>query len=58
MRHVYIRGIFTMIWLAAAITSTLSGSFEMAALYTVLGGAFFYSAYAMWRREKDEKGDR
>lgn len=58
MRHVYIRGIFSIIWLAAAIISALSGSFETAALYIVLGGIFFHSAYTMWRREKDPKGDR
>lgn len=58
MRHIYIRGIFGIIWLAAAVMSALSGSIETAALYIVLSGIFFYSAYAMWRREKDGKGDR
>ena len=55
MRHVYIRGIFSVIWLAAAMISAFSGSFET---YILLGGVFFYSAYTMWRREKDQKGDR
>ena len=58
MRHVYIRGIFSVIWLAAAVISAFTGSFETAALYILLGGVFFYSAYTMWRREKDQKGDR
>lgn len=58
MRHIYIRGIFSIIWLAAAIVSALSGSFETAGLYILLGGVFFYSAYTMRRREKDRKGDQ
>lgn len=58
MRHIYIRGFFSIIWLAAAIISALSGSLETAALYLVLGGLFLCSAFSMWRREKNRKGDR
>lgn len=58
MRHVYIRGILSLVWLAVAIVSGVSGSFEMAALYCTLGGLFLYSAYATWKREKGSKGDR
>lgn len=56
MRHVYIRGILSLIWLAAAIVSGMSGNFEMAALYVILGGVFLYSAYAAWKKE-GKKGD-
>ncbi len=55
MRHVYIRGIMGLIWLAAAIVSGMSGNFEMGTLYTILGGIFLYSAYTMWK--KDKKGE-
>ncbi len=58
MRHVYIRGIMSLIWLAAAIVSGLSGNFEMAVLYVILGGVFLYTAYTTWKKEKDGKGDR
>ena len=58
MRHIYIRRFFSIIWLAAAIISALSGSPEMAIFYIVLGGAFLYSAYTMGRKEKGRKGDR
>lgn len=58
MRHVYIRGILALIWLAAAIFSGVSGSMEMTALYIVMGGAFGYSAYGSWMKERDgKKGD-
>ena len=58
MRHVYIRGIMGLIWLAAAVISGGSGNFPMAALYVVLTGVFLYSAYATWKKEKDNKGGR
>lgn len=56
MRHVYIRGIMGLIWVAAAIVSVMSGNFMMAVLYVILGGAFFFSAYKTWK--KDNKGGR
>ncbi len=56
MRHVYVRGILSLIWIVAAVVSGISGNFEMAALYLVLGGVFLYSAYATWKKEK--KGDK
>ena len=58
MRHVYIRGILALIWLAAAVVSGLSGNLEWAGLYVLMGAAFGYSAWASWKREKNNKGER
>ncbi len=58
MRHVYIRGIMGLIWLAAAVITGMGGSIEMAGLYVVLGGAFLFSAYTTWKKEQDKKGGR
>ena len=58
MRHVYFRGIIGLIWLAAAIVSSVSGNFEMSALYAILSGVFLYSVYTTWKKDKDNKGDR
>ncbi len=58
MRHVYFRGSAGLIWLAAAVVSGISGSFETAFLYVILGGVFLYSAYAAWKKEKDSRGGR
>ena len=55
MRHVYIRGILSLIWIVAAIVSGISGNLEMAGLYLILGGAFSCSAYATWKKEKGGK---
>ena len=58
MRHVYIRGIMALIWLAAAVVSGLSGNLEWAGLYILMGAAFGYSAWAFWKKGKNNKGER
>lgn len=58
MRHVYIRGMIGFIWLAVALVCGLETRWEMAGLYVLLGGAFLYSAYAAWKKEKDHRGER
>ena len=55
MRHVYIRGILALIWLAAAAVSGLSGNLEMTGLYVLMGAAFGYSAWASWKKTKNDK---
>ena len=57
MCHVYIRAILALIWLVAAIVSAASGNSEMMVLYIVICGVFLYSAYAMWKKEKN-KGEK
>ena len=58
MRHVTIRGILALIWLAAAVVSGLSGNLEMTGLYGLMGAAFGYFAWASWKKEKNNKGER
>lgn len=50
MRHVWIRSILALVWLAAAL---ISGG----ALNVVLGMVFLVSAYSAWKREKNGKGE-
>lgn len=57
MRHIYIRGIIGLIWLVAAIVCGISGNFPMMGLYLVLAVAFLYSAYAVWKKEKNKGGE-
>ena len=54
MRHAYIRGILALIWLAAAV-SGVSGNLEWAGLYVLMGAAFGYSAWASWKKAKNDK---
>ena len=58
MRQIYIRGMRGLIWLITAIICSVSGSFQMTVLYLILAGAFLYSAYAVWKKEKDNKGGK
>lgn len=55
MRHVYIRGILALIWLAAAVISGVRGNLATAAFYVLLGGVCIYSAYAMWKKEQNHR---
>ena len=50
MRHVWIRGILALVWLAAAL---ISGG----ALFVIMGMVFLISAYSAWKWEKNGKGE-
>lgn len=56
MCHVYIRGIFTLIWMVAALVTGICGNLGLAALYIAIGALFLYSAYSMWK--KNNKGEK
>ena len=58
MRHICIRGSLGLLWLVAAIVCGGSGNFPMMGLCLILAGVFLYSAYAAWKKEKDDKGGR
>lgn len=58
MRHVYIRGILAVVWLAAAVVSGGAGMMANTALYIVMAGVFAFSAHSMWKEEKNGKGER
>lgn len=58
MRHIYIRGVLALVWIAAAIVSGLSGSLETAAIYVIMSGVFLYSAYSAWNKRKTGKGEQ
>ena len=58
MRHFYFRLIFGIVWLAAAVVSTVRSNISFAALYAVLGIVFLWSAYSIQKKEKDEDNDQ
>lgn len=59
MRHFYFRLIFGIVWLVAAIVSVAGANISFAILYVVLGIVFLWSAYSIWKKEKDkDKGNR
>ena len=56
MRHIVIRGILALVWLASAACSAAGGNLEMAGLYLLLCVVFFGSAYIAWRNGQGGKG--
>lgn len=52
MRHIYIRGILALVWLAAAIISGSFDNMEMAVMYIIICCVFLYSAYSAWKKNK------
>ena len=56
MRHFYFRLVLGIIWLVAAIVSGVSANIPFAILYALLGIVFLYSAYSIWKKEKDNRG--
>lgn len=56
MRHVYIRSILALVWLAAAIYSAVSGNIVWVLFYVIIGGTCSFSAYRMWKKERDDRG--
>lgn len=58
MRHFYFRLIFSIIWLAAAVVSVVNANISFAALYAALGIVFLWSAYSIWKKEKDKDDDQ
>lgn len=55
MRHFYIRLVLGVIWLNVAFVSAVSGNLLFAALYAILGSAFLYSAYSIWKKNNDNR---
>lgn len=58
MRHFYFRLIFGIIWLAVAAVSIVKANISFAALYTMLGIVFLWSAYSIRKKEKDKDHDQ
>lgn len=50
MRHMIIRLTVGLVWLVAAIISAVTFNFPMGIFSGVMGVAFLYSAYSIWRK--------
>jgi len=54
MRHVYVSGMISAIWLIVAAASGVSGKPKDAARYAVLCILFLYSSYTAWKKAKKD----
>lgn len=52
MRHFVFRIIMGIIWIVAAVVNVLMMNIAFAALYLLVGIAFLYSAYHIWKNMK------
>lgn len=53
MCHFYFRLVIGIIWSIAAIVSAISFNIIFVVLYIVLSIVFLYSAYSIWKKEKN-----
>ena len=54
MRHVYVRGMISAIWLIVAAANGVAGKPKDAARYAVLCILFLYSTYTAWKKAKKD----
>lgn len=54
MRHFYFRLILGIVWFVAAVISVVKANISFAVLYVILGIVFLWSAYSIWKKEKDK----
>lgn len=55
MRHFYFRLILGIVFICCMIYSFITMNIPFALLYIFLGGVFLYSAYSIWKNEKDNR---
>jgi len=52
MRHMLMRLVIGLVWLAAAIVSAVTLNFSMVIFFGVMGVAFLFSAYSIWKKDE------
>lgn len=55
MRHCYVRFTLGLTFIACLIFSLVTMNLPFAALYLALGIGFLSSAYALWKKDRDER---
>lgn len=55
MRHFYFRLILGVAFAICAVYSFITANTSFALLYIVLGVVFLYSAYMIWKKNKDNR---
>lgn len=56
MRHFYFRLILGIIFIVCMIFSIVTMNIPFALLYLILAGVYLYSAYSLWKKNKDNRG--
>ena len=53
MRHFYFRLLLGLVFVGCMLYSFVTGNTPFALMYLVLGGAFLFSSYSLWKKNKD-----
>lgn len=56
MRHFYIRLILGIVFLGCLIYSFVTAKITFALLSLALAGVYLYSAYSLWKKNKNNRG--
>ncbi len=56
MRHFYFRLILGMVFAICAVYSFVTANIPFSLMYVVLVSVFLYSAYTIWKKNKDNRG--
>jgi len=57
MRHFYFRLILGVVFAICAVFSFITAIIPFAFLYVALSGVFLHSAYTIWKKNKDNRGE-
>lgn len=55
MRHFYFRLVLGIIFVICMIYSFITANIPFALFYLAFGGMFLFSAYSIWKKEKDNR---
>ena len=56
MRHFYIRLVLGIVFVGCVIFSFVSANIPFALLSLALAGVYLYSAYSLWKKNKNDRG--
>ncbi len=55
MRHFYFRLVLGVVFIICTVYSFITSNTQFVLMYLALGGVFLFSAYSIWKKEKDNR---
>lgn len=54
MRHIVVRSIMALAWIGVGVFGLVTGKGESSIFSIIMGLVFGYSAYVMWKKNREE----
>lgn len=54
MRHIVVRGIMGLVWIGVGVFGLLTGKGESSIFSILIGAAFCYSSFSMWKKSRED----